>query len=75
MKIPVIEAVCHWAPADRSNSQGEKNRIMLRIRFTTSQSLALDQSSIRVSGAGAEIVRAWADLPVFGKRREGRRVP
>ena len=41
MNIPMIEAVCHCAPAERPNSHGEKNRIMPRIRLATSPSFAL----------------------------------
>src|SRR6516225_802654 len=46
IKSPMIDAICRGAPAERLNSQGEKNRIVPKSRFTTSQSLALDQSSI-----------------------------
>ena len=45
MRMPTVEAVCHCAPVERPKSQGEKNRIMPRSKFPTSQSLALDQSS------------------------------
>jgi len=34
---------------EKPKSQGEKNRIMPRIKFATSQSFALDQSSITAS--------------------------
>lgn len=46
MQIPTVAAVCHCAPAEGPNSQGEKNTIMPRNRFATSQSFGLDQSSM-----------------------------
>src|SRR5262245_14622927 len=49
MNIPMIDAVCHCAPAERPNSHGEKNRIMPRIKLATSPSFALDQSSMTAS--------------------------
>jgi hypothetical protein len=49
MMIPTVDAVCHWAPEDKSKSHGEKKRTPPRIRFTTSQSRMLDQSSIASS--------------------------
>ena len=55
MKIPVIDAVCQVGPADEPNSQGEKNKIMPRDKFTTSQSLTLDHSSMTPSGDQAGV--------------------
>src|SRR5215469_192225 len=49
MMIPTVEAVCHWAPEDKSKSQGEKKSTLPRTRFTTSHNLTLDQSSISSS--------------------------
>src|SRR6516225_443686 len=46
IKSPMIDAICRGAPGERLNSQGEKNRIVPKTRFATSQSLALDQSSM-----------------------------
>ena len=46
IKSPMIDAVCRGAPADRLNSQGEKNKIVPKEKFTMSQSLALDHSSM-----------------------------
>jgi hypothetical protein len=46
---PMIDAVCRGAPADKLNSQGEKNRIVPKERFTMSQSLTLDHSSMTPS--------------------------
>src|SRR5262249_36095460 len=70
MNIPMIEAVCHCAPAERPNSQGEKNRITLRTKLATSPSFGLDQSSMTASvptalcGAGrlSDDVRAFDAL-------------
>src|SRR5580704_19558291 len=49
MKIPIIDAVWQGAPAGRLNSHGEKNKTMPSIKFATSQSLALDHSSMTAS--------------------------
>jgi len=45
----MIDAVCRGAPAGRLNSQGEKNKIVPKEKFTTSQILALDHSSMMTS--------------------------
>jgi hypothetical protein len=40
IKSPMIDAVCRGAPADRLNSQGEKNRVVPKEKFTMSQRLS-----------------------------------
>src|SRR6516165_9395932 len=52
IKRPMIDAVCRGAPADKLNSQGEKNRIVPSEKFTMSKSLALDHSSMTSSHCG-----------------------
>jgi hypothetical protein len=59
MKIPIIDAVWQGAPAGRLNSHGEKNKTMPSIKFATSQSLALDHSSMTASVRPGHWLPGW----------------
>ena len=52
IKSPAIAAVCRGVLANRLNSQGEKKRIVPKHRFTTSQSLLRDHSTMTPSRDG-----------------------
>jgi len=58
---------------EKPKSQGEKNRIMPRIKFAMSQSFALDQSSITASrfSAGAAADPAPRSVRETSKRSRG----